>query len=479
MNILKSVYILLSLVAIMIFSACKKDFLEILPKGKLIATNTEDYELMMNNRSLFIVVGDNNFYDAGANAVMGDEVVSLEPYFTSSNLRFQRLFRFEDNIYNVDQNAVELEVPMQHIYIYNKIINEVMSSKGGSEEKKRSIRAEALIGRAWTYFYLINYYGNQYKETSASTDPGFPIIIENDLTATNFSRNTVKEVYNFILDDLTLALQDAPAIVSRLRPSKLACEGLLGKVYTYMGKYDLALQHFNNALNDAASSSIKVEFQNYANLTHEPPFGLLIENSRDNIEVVYAKIISNGFWYRNNELLISSNTYSLFSKTDFRLMNYESSTVFGDPYPVGFYRKVSPVSFQIGITMPDLIMLRAECLARLGQINDAVIDLEILRSKRIKDINEVKVSDVAKGTKEDLLRYIFEERIREFATEGQRWQDMRRMVHDPIFGNTSYVHYVYNANGTLKESFTMNPNRLTLKIPAKILLQNSTMNDNP
>lgn len=479
MNISKITYIVTALIVITMASGCKKDFLEVLPKGKLIATNTEDYELSLNNRAFLSVVGLMSFDDAGANAVLGDDIVSLEPYFTSSNLRFQRLFRFEDNIYNVDQNSIELEVPMQHIYIYNKIINEVMSSIGGSEEKKRSIRAEALIGRAWTYFYLINYFGKQYNEATASTDLGFPIIKENDLTASNFSRNTVKEVYDFIIDDLTLALADAPEIISRLRPSKYACEGLLGKVYTYMGKYELAVPHFDNVLNTLASSSIRLDILNYADVDYEPPFGLFFQNAPDHDEIIYIKQISNAFWATNNELLIPGTVYSLFSSTDLRKLNFESSSIFGDPYPAGIYRKVSPMSFQLGIVLPDLILLRAECLARLDRITEAVTDLESFRAKRIQDVTEVEVPATSRATKEDLVRFVFDERLREFATEGMRWQDMRRMINDPIFGTPTFTHHVYNEDGTLKESFPMNPNRLTLKIPAKILSQNPSMTDNP
>lgn len=463
----------------MIFSGCKKDFLEVSPKGKLIASNTEDYDLALNTRSLFSVSSIGSAMDAVANAALGDEIVSLEPYFTSSSLRFQRLFRFEDNIYNADQNSMELDESMQHLYIYNKIINEVMSSQGGSEEKRRAIRAEALIGRAWTYFYLISYYAKQYNEATASTDPGFSIVRENDLTASNFTRNTVQEVYDFIFEDLRLALEDAPDMNHRLRASKLAGEGLFAKVYIYMGKYDLALPHLNNVLNNLSASNIPVRLINYADLEYDPMFAYDFPRLPDNSEIIYGKQVSNAFFALNNEILIPESVYSLYSSSDLRKNNYMTSTIFGDPFPIGFYRKVSPGTFQMGVVLPELVLLRAECFARLGHITDAVADLETLRSTRIEDTEEVKVPAIAKTTKEDLVRYIFDERIREFATEGHRWHDMRRIANDPIFANKTYVHHVYNEDGTLKESFTMNPNRLTLKIPAKILLQNPGMVDNP
>ena len=65
---------------------------------------------------------------------------------------------------------------------------------------------EAMAGRAWTYFLLINYYGKPYSAATAATDPGFPIIQVADVTTTTFTRASVQEVYDFIIKDLTTAI---------------------------------------------------------------------------------------------------------------------------------------------------------------------------------------------------------------------------------------------------------------------------------
>ena len=214
--------------------SCQKDFLEIAPKGKLIATSVNDYDLLLNNNQLTSINSD-------AQVFLGDEVAAFSPYFAASDLRVKRLFSWSDTIYQADQTAPELEVPMQDIYVYNKIINEVMTASGGDEQRKRSIRAEAMAGRAWTNFLLINYYGKPYGPSSAN-DPGFPIITTSDINETMFTRATVQEMYNFIIDDLTKALPDLPQTVSyRIRMSRAAASAILGKVYVIMGKYHEAL----------------------------------------------------------------------------------------------------------------------------------------------------------------------------------------------------------------------------------------------
>ena len=478
MNFTKSVFILITaLVTSLLSSGCKKDFLEILPKGRLIATTTNDYNLSLNNLSLLTV---SFLGEPLAPVVLGDEIVSVEPYFMSSVRRYQRLFRFEDHIYNADEDAYELIRPMQNIYVYNKIINEVMSSAGGSEAQKRSIQAEARIGRAWTYFLLINFYGKHYNENTAALDPGFPIIIQNDLAATNFSRNTVQEVYDFIIEDLTLALEDAPIVLSsRLRASKPAAEGLLAKVYTYMGRYSDALPYYNSALNSIPNSPVRLGLISYENLEMDEPFGYDFPLTPDNSEIIYAKQIDNTFSDFYNELVVNSAVSSLYSTSDFRMGTYTGVTIFGEPYLPGFLRRNSPSSIQIGVTLPELYLLRAECFARLGQLQAAIADLETLRAARIKEDEEIKVPALAMSSRENLVRFVFEERLREFATLGFRWYDMRRMVGDPIFESTTYNHLLYNEDGSVKDIFLMNPNRLVLKIPAKIMLQNPGMQDNP
>lgn len=477
MNFTKSVFILITAVLISVFSSgCKKDFLEILPKGRLIAKSTNDYNLSLNNLSLLTI---NTSGGALGPVVLGDEIVSVEPYFTGSSRRYQRLFRFEDHIYNADEDAYELISPMQNIYIYNKIINEVMSSTGGSDSQKRSIQAEARIGRAWTYFLLINFYGKHYNENTAALDPGFPIIIENDLAATNFSRNSVKEVYDFIIEDLTLALEDVPVLLtSRLRASKPAAAGLLAKVYTYMGRYADAVPYYNSVLNSIDKATVRLSLLDYADLESDELFGYDFPITPDNSEIIYAKQIDNSYSDYYNELVVNSAISSLYSTSDFRNGTYTAITIFGDPYIAGFLRCNSPASIQIGVTLPELYLLRAECLARLGQLDAAVADLETLRAKRIKDDEEIKVPFSAMSSRENLVRYVFEERLREFATFGFRWYDMRRMANDPIFGNRTYNHFLFNEDGTVKDTFRMDPNRLVLKIPAKIMLQNPSMKDN-
>jgi len=458
---------------------CKKSFLEVEPKGKLIATTVTDYDLLLNNSELINTGG------ANAHVFMSDEVAAAEPYFSAAEPRTQRLFRWSAAVYEPQEDAPETQSLLRQLYIYNKIINEVVHATGGSDAQQRSIRAEAMAGRAWVNFMLINYFGRPYKASSAASDPGFPIIQQADVTATKYTRASVQEVYDFILQDLTKAMPDLAAQPAfRIRMSKPAAEGLLGKVYMYMGKFDLALPLLDDALTHLQGSPAAVHLTDY-NAAFAPGgeflpvsfFGPTTPLLADDVETLYGRQFSN-FQITSSELVISPATVALFGSSDQRLNFYAPTPFpFGDNYPAGLLRRMGPLTTSYGVVLPDLLLLRAECRARAGDLPGAVADLESLRSHRMPAAD----ASVPSATATDqlaLLQYVFEERIREFASQGVRWFDMRRLSVDPLFPGLTLSHNIYGEDGT-PTKLTLPSERLVLRLPPKILNENPGMPDNP
>lgn len=459
--------------------SCKKTFLEVTPKGKLIAQKVSDYNLLLSNLD-FVNIGGN------AQAAMGDEIAAVEPFFSGSTLKTQRLFRWDDVVYEPNEDADEMKVPLQNIYMFNKIINEVPAATDGFEQDKLSIAAEAMAGRAWTYFLLINYFGKPYNAATSASDPGFPIVKQADVTETKFTRATVKEVYDFIVSDLTTAIPNLPAKTThRLRMSKAAGEGLLAKVYMFMGKFSEALPLLNAAFTDINNSVIPVRLYDY-NVTFATggmfmPIGLFgpaYPNIPNNEENVFGKQATSSWTFVNNELVITKQTADLYAATDLRLKFYTNTAYSGPVYPNGMLRRFGPGSIQYGVVLPDLYLLRAECKARLNDLPGAKADLEILRGKRMPVANADVPSAIA-GQQLPLLKFIMEERIREFAVLGYRWFDMRRLSVDPLFSGATYTHSLYSATGTVNATYTLKPVRFTLRFSQKVTDENPGMENNP
>lgn len=471
-----------TLVIALLFSllfACKKSFLEVTPKGKLIAQNVADYNLLLNNLELANM-------NVNAQVPMGDEIAAVETYFIGAKLKTQRLFRWDDVIYEPTENAEELETPLKNIYTYNKIINEVPDAADGTAQEKLSIQAEALAGRAWTYFLLINYFAKPYNPSTAAADSGFPIIVKADVTATKFSRASVQEVYDFILNDLNKAMPNLPARTShRLRMSKAAAEGLLAKVYMFMGKFDTALPHLNTAISALSSADIPVRLYNY-NVTLAPggkfmPIGLFGPSYPyfANIEEsVYGKQAYNFWTFSASELVITKKAADLYDASDLRLKFFSKAAYFGPDYPNGLLRKVGPSNLQFGVVVPDLYLLRAECKARLNDLPGAKADVETLRENRMPAAQS-SVPLVIASQSLPLLKFILDERVREFAVAGYRWFDMRRLSVDPLFKKDTYTHSLYSATGTVVSTFSLNPERLVLRLPQKLMDENPGTQNNP
>ena len=465
--------------------SCKKDFLEIKPKGKLIAQTVSDYNLLLSNLD-FLNMGSGFSGGGDAQVPMSDEVSAVDPFFSGTSLRKQRLFRRDDVIYEPNEDALEMTVPMKNIYAYNTIINEVLNATEGTDQLKLSLQAEAMAGRAWTYFLLINYYGKPYKAATSVTDPGFPIITQADVTETKFARASVKEVYDFIVNDLTAAIPNLPAQTThRLRMSKAAAEGLLGKVYMFMGKFNEALPQLNAAITDMGSAAIPVRLYDY-NVTLGPggsflPIGLFgptyptVPNNEEN---VYAKQFANTWNSTSSELVISPQTVALFNSTDLRLKFYKNTPYpSGTLYPYGMLRRVAPSTTQFGVIVPDLYLLRAECKARLNDLTGAKDDVEALRVKRMPS-SDASVPAAIASNQLSLTKFILEERIREFAMQGFRWFDMRRLSVDPVFNTTiNYIHTLYDASGSTS-TFVLKPERFVLRFTQKLIDQNPGMQNN-
>ncbi|MDR2282156.1 MAG: RagB/SusD family nutrient uptake outer membrane protein, partial [Sphingobacterium sp.] len=366
-----------------LFIACKGDFLEVTPPGKLIASTTSDYDLLLNSLTL-----GNQFITKPQ--AMGDEMAGIEPYYAGATQQQQRAFQWEKDIYEQNEDAQEITNPTKALYLYNIVINEVLASSGGSEAQKKTLQAEALAGRAWTYFQLINLFAPPYVAATATTDKGFPIIDRANVLLNNFQRNTVKEVYDFIINDLQAALPYLDEVPRhRFRMSKPAAQALLGKVYLFMGLFEQALPHLDAAMTGSNTSTYPVRLYDY-NVTFGPGgaflpislFGPVLPNLYNYEENLYARQTSGDWTGGSNALVLTPETMALYGPSDLR-RNFLQVAPYpsGANFPLGMARKTGPFSPIIGMVVPDIYLMRAEVRARLGDLTGAKADLEALRIK--------------------------------------------------------------------------------------------------
>lgn len=469
--------------------SCSKSFLELVPLGNQIATTTDDYDKLMNDPRFYMtnVVGWQEL------VLMGDEIGAEAAFLNVNTVWPPRLFQWADSIYKPgDQTPFMLREGLTSMYTLNKIIGEVMASSEGTAAQKKSIQAEAKATRAWLNFQLINYYAKPYQVATAATDPGFPIVDKADLNVQLFDRGTVQGMYDFIIKDLTEALPDLPVkprIVTRM--SKPAVEGLLGKVYLFMGRYNDALPLFKSALADVAANGAPTLYnynQEFAAggsfLPIDPTFGPQGPgiNRNDLREAVLSKVFYNstytGNMFATDGLVLMPQTAALYGAHDLRLLLYTNKNMDGNPNAAGRLRKYGVTYSRYGLQLSELYLLSAECKARTNDLSGAVTDVETLRRNRMP-LADAPVPPATAGNQVGLIKFIIDERIREFAQEGYRWFDMRRLSLDPIFSGKPITHNLYKEDGTATVFTLRQPNRLVMRIPPFYLQSNPGMPDNP
>lgn len=465
--------------------SCKKSFLEIIPKGQQIATTTKDYEQILNANYLMA---------SSASVYMGDEIAALKPYIDEYALRAQRLFRYADRIYEIDQVPDELNSAdgyIRRLYLFNKVINEVMDSKGGTDTQKRALLAEAKAGRAICNFMLLSDFSTPYLQSTADAELGIPKIEKSDVTQTDFRRLSKQESYALVVQDLAAAIPDLGSLSHRRKISKLAAHFYLARVYMAMQNFTAAEDQLDKAFLEVAKAEVPIQLYDY-NVVLDPDaedtwypllFGVLLAGqplSSNNTQVIYNIEVAAVSYVdgQANAFVMSPKTASLFDPMDkrpnlFDPIEFNGAVEFpmGMRHPIGF-------TTQVGASLPDLYLMRAECKARHNELAGAVADLELLRSKRTSN---PQVPSTIASNQQALVRFILDERIREFTYTGLRWLDMRRLSVDPVYKDHVNINHEVrnNTTGAVVEAYTLKPERFALKFGERTLRDSKGLEENP
>lgn len=409
-----TLYIFLPL---LLLNSCR-DYVEVEPVGNnRILKYTSDYRGLANNYTTMGSFG-------GVHLLASADVEFPVAYQNGVSTIWGNSYTWQDIIYNPSQSDSDWNGLYLCIYYSNVIIDGVMSSQGGSDAEKKEIYAEALVHRAFAYLQLVNVYGPQFDPGSDNSAKAVPLLLKPELFS-SLERSTVGQVYDQIISDLQGALasdiQDAPQF--NVLPSKRAVYALLARTYLYMGSYQLSLDNAQKAL--AVQSSL-IDLKTFATGYSYP---VLVQNP----EVIFSKTLL--FTY--NGAPLSTELLNSFESNDLRYNYYTIAgtsfvpTYTGRGYGINTYSYTNGIN--IGVSVPEMYLISAECYARLGQTQKAVDNLNILRAKRYKTGTAYQVSA---ATSKDALNLALIERQKELIGRGFRWFDQRRLNLDPAFQKT-------------------------------------------
>ena len=433
------------------------DFLDIKPKGEKIPTTVSDYETLLNYESVQKV---SDTYPA----YLTDDVFlpdvaegTATPGLNSVDQSIRNLYLFKKEVFGDAQDDGFWFASYNRIYYYNTVIDNIMNANGSDEQQKLSIRAEALISRALEYLYLVNGYAKHYDVRTAESDPGVPLILDEDISKKNLVRASVKDVYAQILSDLQTALPNLPmqAKGNAFRASKAAGYGVLAKMYLYMGNYTEALKAANAVLE---MNNSLLDLKKYAVVKPQSSIGRTnVPQDIDNPENIYIKFAPYVYGL-SSKVFGSDELISLFSEDDMRLQVYFTKNFRN--IPTDKYVWAPYLRANLAVSSPEIYLIAAECEAREGSIERAIALINKLRDNRIKNNTDIVATD-----RNDALQKVLEERRRELAMSGMvRYIDLKRLNQESQFAKT--VTHV-----TGEGTFRLEPNSplYVLPIPAKVM----------
>ncbi|WP_316747528.1 RagB/SusD family nutrient uptake outer membrane protein [Pedobacter gandavensis] len=444
-----------------------------------------------------------------------DAEISADDYFLSSASSLSpNITQEERDLYSWNPNAQRISAapnwinPYNIVYNSNLVLQTLDKLKGGNDNPAvlNTLRGSALFYRAYCFWTIAQMYAKPYVAGTTNQDPGIPIKLDPDINIKS-TRGTIQDTYNRIVQDLQEALSLLPRTSDyTTRPNKIAAYAMLARTYLSMSDYSNALINANAAL------EIKKDLMDFNTIsqTSSIPF-----SPRFNKEVIFyslsrysasnplvATILVPGSSSDNSCVArINPDLAASYATDDLRRSIFLKANTISvnlpNPNPPGgtsatsslqdgtfrFSGNYEPAAFPTfftGLAVDEILLIRAECYARAGNIGLAAQDLNFLLKTRWK-INSY--TDMSAQTAPDVaLNTILNERRKELLMRGLRWTDLRRL-QKPAVRTIKDVTFTGTKDNPVKvENISIvtlpaNDPRFTLLLPKEVI-DNSSLAQN-
>ena len=433
---MRTIKIITAIFTVFFMTACGDDFLDLTPPDAI--ADTEAFETLDD-----FYTGLNGIYSAirgggsywGKNMMM-NFAVSTNDFYAVQGFTNQWGTQYAWSIQaGTGEGANLWLVGYQTITRASNLINSWDNLEEGTQAERNQILGEAKLARAFAHFDLVRVFAKPYRLANPG-DLGVPIVTVENLEEK--PRNTIGEVYNFIITEATEALNLMTLNRERYYMGVNAGNAFLARVYHEMGDWGNAITYATNVINavdlstgdeyiniwrndgSAADEVIflvgvhQTEFANALNLGSNfvgpnPPVG-------GNWRIDYIPALELLDMYdKDNDI-----RYGAFFQEEVSVPAIPPVTAF-IKYPPD-----NPLFSNRGMNQmkvfraSEAYLIRAEAYAQTGQAGLANGDLEALRTARISGYSHTDLSGDA------LLQAIYDERRKEMVAESSRWFDLRR-----------------------------------------------------
>ena len=452
---------ILALFLIGFIVSCSDDFLDKEPSvnSRVEVETAEQLEYILNSSTYLTDEYVNSFCtdNTGIPVDLFDEIGNSWSPFTLEQYTWST---------SISQNGDETWAAYyETIWRANLIINLISENKvTGDEQLKLAVKTEAHYRRASNLFDLALIYA-LYPSASNADELGVVLRTETNYGESQ-SRASLKETFDQIESDLEQALENPIEDIIPNRGTLPVIEAFAAKFYLYMGDYDKAEQHANEAL------SLYSEMVNYAtaistitagnglvypstvNVSPYSPVALEVFKDR----YIFNTLINDG-WNTSpsQELLDLYDTNDLrmrFMVKDYFIRNQATVNPWYGYVNIYIGQAVN------GESVPEMYLIRAEAKARRGDLSGAMADVEMVRMNRFTPENYTPLSVPAND--KATVELIIDERRREFPFT-RRWMDLKRLNNDPLTDPIILTRQFYEVGengsvGTQVQTQTLEPN---------------------
>jgi len=313
----------------------------------------------------------------------------------------------------------------------NEILDKVGALGNIDADTKAEMMGEAYFVRALMYHDLVKFFGDVPIQLHATTDPH---------AGASITRSPVSAVYDLILKDLDSAQAGISDDESTTTASAGAVRALRTRVLFYMGDYSGAESEANVVETDFGYSLAP----NYSDLfsangsaTPEDIFKVIatpLSAQESFLSYDYfAKAVGGTYLLRPTDGMMTAYDSSFdneeddpdqYQPTDLRgqwNIKFAGSRQYGAKY-----RSITGTENFPVLRLGEIILIRAEALARTAHLPEAVSELNLIRA-RAGEGNYV----LGTHTTQEVIDAIVAERRLELAFEGDRWFDLNRLGITP------------------------------------------------
>jgi tetratricopeptide (TPR) repeat protein len=492
---LKSIKLIITALVLMLVTSCKKNL-----------DLTNPYALSLNPNTAYTNLDDlsgllNGVYGAFQSATYYNgfygctlDVLTDNAYETNASLANYQLIANWDYFGIENAFRAAFVTPYNVIYQSNYILENSVKLKGEAEERKfNRIAGQAMAARAIAHFDLLRGFSDNLDRNSL----GLGIPIKKDVQIGSPARASVKQVYDFLYEELdsaiTLLQQTDLTINLTLRSAidEQVAHAAYARIAYYAKDYEKAITHATEVIDIIPLATI-VEYP------------LVWSDGISSSEIIWAiqNNIRQGdastsitpssdlvnFGIRNASFSPHPSLLNVFDKTnDVRYASFFQT--WSQLYPINSF----PLNFPFPLNTPvftkfagkkpspiglsnftvfraaEMYLILAESYAMTDKIAEANQYLNELRQNRINNYADQTYA------KDELISQIQLERRKELMLEGHRWFDLKRTTREV----NRTLDGTINPNLNVRTNLPNNSHKWVWPIPDVELRINPNMVPNP